>query len=631
MITFVNSLRVYLQILEQQIQTPKASDEEKIQKFRAGVVSRTPSVERVAREALAVAPMHMRDQVREIQIGWQTLSDPISRPELEGKLLQLQNRVNSLYQDYLAECSRNLVAQRAPADIQDESGVQDVIEVQLNQKYAALRREHWDVVNEFWNAFSRDTRYFPEVAARARDRDPEFLAETGFFLLIRTTWERMPDLLKRVIEVAKLTEAERGIVSGFDNPADYFAWARAHLQRPLNQALPLELRCLLMAAALDWAERKETALEQVHRNGLFLERLNEELRKDEEIVKAAVSQNFEALQWVDRKAMLNLIRDQAEVYPRALRYVPRGQEINFLSDAVKVNDKVLLLDACRGACSDETLMSSLVHQNTRAFLHAHEKLRKDREFTLELIRDLPEVLPFIDPIFWDNRQFNLDLAIEHNRFWRFINPRFGTDSEFLFELSGCREGQRLIRLVNDALSDSTCAYILRLLKNRSIPLNDIETAFLYLSMRAPPQDPTYKDILVRFLEERPDIRKNMKQQYITITADSGHREATAMLARSLGDDESCKVAVMRAIEKGSLMIVRDLLGIELNLPPPTIDQALAQAAKGGHLLVVQELIYSRYRPFVSSEGLKKALDEAKGGSHRDVETFLVQVQKVTNS
>ncbi len=159
-----------------------------------------------------------------------------------------------------------------------------------------------------------------------------------------------------------------------------------------------------------------------------------------------------------------------------------------------------------------------------------------------------------------------------------------------------------------------------LLEKQGISKEDVGRAFL--DMAKLQFDPSNEEILMSFLQKRPDMSLYCRGVGIVQTAMQGYRQVVAALANSLGYDSHCQIAFVSAAEFGHREIITDFLANRLRLEPSLrqIGQAAAEAAEQGHTDVVRELLESTDN--LPTEEVDRAIAAATRKGHFDIVQLL---------
>ena len=137
----------------------------------------------------------------------------------------------------------------------------------------------------------------------------------------------------------------------------------------------------------------------VEKNGFVLEYADEELKKDRDIVLAAVKQHGYALQYAD------LLRKDREIvmaavknFGRALRFADPElkKDSGIVLAAVKSNAQALAY-ASEELKKDRDIVMAAVKQHWEAIEYADPELKKDREIVLAAVKQNGEALYWADP------------------------------------------------------------------------------------------------------------------------------------------------------------------------------------------------------------------------------------------
>ena len=127
---------------------------------------------------------------------------------------------------------------------------------------------------------------------------------------------------------------------------------------------------------------KEIVMEAVKQHGLALESVDESLKKDKEIVMAAVKQNGNALKYVDeslkkdKEIVLAAVKQDGKALYYADKSLKKNKEI--VMAAVKQNGSALEY-ADESLKKNKEIVMAAVKQNADALLDADESLKKDKE------------------------------------------------------------------------------------------------------------------------------------------------------------------------------------------------------------------------------------------------------------
>lgn len=166
---------------------------------------------------------------------------------------------------------------------------------------------------------------------------------------------------------------------------------------------PAEAEVLLLRASADWVE----VLEKVERGRVELEDLDDDLRRDHEIVLAAVS-----LDGIVLKNVVDELKRDREIVTAAVREngaALRFADPCFQADAEVVRaacqqDGLALQHAAHVARADLALVLNAVRQTPKAFSFAAESLQSDYSFALQAVRSRPQVFQYLPVRFQQDRE-----------------------------------------------------------------------------------------------------------------------------------------------------------------------------------------------------------------------------------
>ena len=169
----------------------------------------------------------------------------------------------------------------------------------------------------------------------------------------------------------------------------------------------------MLYSTLGEIESYERTLEHVKLNGLLLKKAPDFLKKDPDIVMAAVCQNTKALQYADDilKTSRGFIMSVLEVNPSALQYVTSPRMIdnaNFLMTVIELYDAGMFKFASNRLKKSQDFILKLVSQNSDILEHADNELKKDPVFMMKVVKESGFALQFASDII---RETHFDIVL----------------------------------------------------------------------------------------------------------------------------------------------------------------------------------------------------------------------------
>jgi len=192
---------------------------------------------------------------------------------------------------------------------------------------------------------------------------------------------------------------------------------------------PAEAEVLLLRASTDWVE----LLERVERGKIELEDLDEDLRRDHDIVLAAVS-----LDGIVLKNVVDELKRDREIVTAAVR--ENGAALAFAHPCFQADAEVVL-----AACQ----------QNGLALQHAADVVRSDRATVLNAVQQAPKALIFAAESLRRDHSFALEAVRLNSQVFQYLPVRLQQDREVLLaavkdfplalHLEAISEGGRLFK------------------------------------------------------------------------------------------------------------------------------------------------------------------------------------------
>ena len=164
---------------------------------------------------------------------------------------------------------------------------------------------------------------------------------------------------------------------------------------------------------------------------------NSELKKDKEVVLAAVRKNYEALKYVDenlrkdKEFMLEAVNQEGFALQYADENLKKDKEI--VMTALKTSiDSLMFAD--ESLKKDKEFISELVKINGHTFRYADESLKKDKEFVLKLLKEDEYVIMYADKSLKKDKEV-VKNAIKHQALlFGFADESLKKDKEFVLEV-----------------------------------------------------------------------------------------------------------------------------------------------------------------------------------------------------
>ncbi len=220
---------------------------------------------------------------------------------------------------------------------------------------------------------------------------------------------------------------------------------------------------------------REIVLAALQQNGMNFQFADESLKKDREIALAAINQDAWALQFADEslKKDRDIVLAAVQQYGQALRYADGSLKkdrdivlaavnqdsvaLQYADDRLKKDQEIVLAAVQQNGMNlqfaDESLKKDreivlvAVKQNGLALLYANESLKKDREVVLFAVKQYGWALIFADESLKKDREIVLAAVQEYGWSLLFADSSFKKDREIV--LAAVKENDRVLLFADE--------------------------------------------------------------------------------------------------------------------------------------------------------------------------------------
>ncbi|MGZ3732782.1 MAG: DUF4116 domain-containing protein, partial [Parachlamydiaceae bacterium] len=179
---------------------------------------------------------------------------------------------------------------------------------------------------------------------------------------------------------------------------------------------------------------REFVLAVVRKNELAFEYVSEEFKNDEEVVLTALQKSASAFKYAskelknDRRVVLAVVQENGLALEYAFKEFKSDEEV--VLAAVRKNASAFKY-ASEELKSDKRVVLAAVRKNASAFKYASEELKSDRVFVLAAMQQNISVFIYIDKKLKNDRQIVLAGTQKNGQCLRYASPRLKNDREIV--------------------------------------------------------------------------------------------------------------------------------------------------------------------------------------------------------
>ncbi len=298
--------------------------------------------------------------------------------------------------------------------------------------------------------------WIPEVCKKSANKNIQNVAEEQLSILNSLASgaedQRLNLITKEVIE--KLYRGGRGRAWG---QAEKFVISTLKQFPNLhNKELFIQVSRCFGASVFDIDEEfkkdREIVLAVMQQDGLALEFADESLKKDREIVLAAVQQTGYALQFADetlkkdREIVLAAVQQDGYALQYADKSLKKDREIALA--AIKQNSYALQL-ADKSFKKDEEIVLAAVQKEGLALQFADESLKKDRKIVLAAVKQRGWALQYIDKSLKKDREIVLAAVQQSGYALQYADETLKKDREIV--LAAVQQDRFALQFADESL------------------------------------------------------------------------------------------------------------------------------------------------------------------------------------
>ncbi|MGL4540167.1 MAG: DUF4116 domain-containing protein, partial [Candidatus Rhabdochlamydia sp.] len=208
------------------------------------------------------------------------------------------------------------------------------------------------------------------------------------------------------------------------------------------------LLCIPLINKISQFASNKTVLSIIQKDGMALRHVPENLKADLEVVRAAIHQNPEALQFASRDIVLTVLTQYRKGY--LLKYASEAlkEDRAFMLAVVKRNSNVLKY-ASEALKEDRDFMLAALKQNGCALYYASESLRKDKEIVSVAIKQNGNALKYASEALKKDRTFILFAIEQDNDELEYASKDLRKDRDFI--LAVVKQNGLVLEYASEAL------------------------------------------------------------------------------------------------------------------------------------------------------------------------------------